>query len=98
MTLKVIIFLALAGLIGIAIGYFLRLIISLGRKGSMELDIKEMLLGAREEAKKITLQAEKEAIELAKTAREELKEKDDKMQKTEERLINKEALLDKRSF
>ena len=96
MTLKVIIFLALAGLIGVALGYFLRLIISLGKKGSMELDIKEMLLGAREEAKKITLEAEKAAIELAKTAREEQKEKEDKLLKTEERLINKEALLDKR--
>jgi ribonuclease Y len=96
MTLKVIIFLALAGILGIAIGYFLRLIISLGKKGSMELDIKEMLLEAREEAKKITLHAEKEATELAKTAREELKEKEEKMHKTEERLINKESLLDKR--
>jgi ribonuclease Y len=96
MTLKVIIFLALAGLIGVIVGYFLRLIISLGKKGSMELDIKEMLLGAREEAKKITLEAEKNAIELAKSAREEQKEKEEKLLKTEERLINKESLLDKR--
>ena len=96
MTLKVIIFLALSGLIGVAVGYFLRLIISLGKKGSMELEIKEMLLGAREEAKRITSEAEKTAQELAKEAREEVKEKEEKLQKTEERLINKESLLDKR--
>ena len=96
MTLKVIIFVALSGLIGIVVGYFLRLIISLGKKGSMELEIKEMLLGAREEAKRITTEAEKTAQELAKEAREEVKEKEEKLQKTEERLINKEALLDKR--
>ena len=62
----------------------------------MELEIKEMLLEAREEAKRITIEAEKEAQELAKKTREEAKEKEDKLQKTEERLINKESLLDKR--
>ena len=98
LTLKVIILVALTGLAGVAIGYFLRLIISLGKKGSMELEIKEMLLGAREEAKRISLEAEKAAQELAKTAREEFKEKEEKPQKTEERLINKESLLDKRQI
>ncbi|MEI6480518.1 MAG: ribonuclease Y [bacterium] len=98
LTLKVIILVALTGLAGVAIGYFLRLIISLGKKGSMELEIKEMLLGAREEAKRISLEAEKAAQELAKTAREEFKEKEEKLQKTEERLINKESLLDKRQI
>lgn len=98
LTLKVIILVALTGLAGVAIGYFLQLIISLGKKGSMELEIKEMLLGAREEAKRISLEAEKAAQELAKTAREEFKEKEEKLQKTEERLINKESLLDKRQI
>ena len=83
MSLKVIIFLALSGLIGVILGYFLRLIISLGKRGSMELEIKGMLLGAREEAKKITEGAEKNAQEL---------------QKTEERLVNKETFLDKRQL
>ena len=53
MTLKTVaVLLSVAGLVGIALGYYLRLIISLGKKGSMELEIKEMLLTAKEEAKK----------------------------------------------
>lgn len=87
---------ALATLAGIAIGYFLRLIISLGKKGSMELEIKEMLLSAREEAKKITTDAEKQAQEMLRQARDEMKEKEEKLRKTEDRLITKEAFLDKR--
>ncbi|MCC7004993.1 ribonuclease Y, partial [Candidatus Nomurabacteria bacterium] len=96
MSLTTIIFIAIAGLLGIAIGYFLRLIISLGKKGSMELEIKEMLLGAKEEAKKITINAEKEAAETLKQVREETREKEEKFKKTEDRLIAKEAFLDKR--
>ena len=49
MSLKLVVFLAsAAGLVGIALGYYLRLIISLGKKGSMELEIKEMMLRAKE--------------------------------------------------
>ena len=59
MSLKLVaLFLSIAGVAGIAIGYYLRLIISLGKKGSMELEIKEMLLSAKEEAKKITTEAD----------------------------------------
>jgi hypothetical protein len=42
----------IGGGLGLALGYYLRVIISLGKKGSMELEIKEMLLTAREDAKK----------------------------------------------
>lgn len=87
-----------AGIAGIAIGWFLRFIISLGKKGSMELEIKEMLLSAREEAEKITSEAEKEAKEKNQEARQEIKELEEKIKKTEERLINKENILDKRQL
>ena len=57
MSLQIVILLAGgAGLLGIALGYFLRLIISLGKRGSMELEIKGMMLQAKEEAKKIIMQ------------------------------------------
>jgi hypothetical protein len=39
-----------AALGGVAFGYFLRFIVSLGKRGSMELEIKQMELKAREEA------------------------------------------------
>lgn len=87
-----------AGLAGIAIGWFLRFIISLGKKGSMELEIKEMILGAREESERITSEAEKEASVLLRQTRNEVRELEVKSQKTEERLIAKESLLDKRQL
>ncbi len=88
--------LASTGLVGIALGYFLRLIIALGKKGSMEIEIKQMMLDAKEEAKKITLAAEKEATETLREIREDIKEKEEKSKKTEDRLIKKEELLDTR--
>ncbi len=97
MELKLVVLLAsAAGILGIALGYYLRLIISLGKKGSMEIEIKEMELAAKEEAKKITLHAQEEAAKVLSEARSELKEKEEKIKKTEERLIKKEDLLDRR--
>jgi ribonucrease Y len=87
-----------AGLAGIAVGWFLRFIISLGQKGSMELEIKEMMLEAREEAERITQNAEKESSEILKISKEESKKLEERFQKTEERFINKEQLLDRRQI
>ncbi|MFZ2038598.1 MAG: ribonuclease Y [Minisyncoccia bacterium] len=95
-TNTIILLLGLSGVLGIAIGYFLRLIISLGKKGSVELEIKGLILEAKEDAKKITSEAEKKAEEVLKEARQEAKEKEDKSQLTEDRLIKKEGLLDQR--
>ncbi|MEI7777595.1 MAG: ribonuclease Y [bacterium] len=97
MSLKIIALVAiLFGVIGAVVGYFLRVIIALGRKGSMEIEIKQRMLEANEQAKKITLEAEKEAAEILRVTREEMKEREEKLKKTEDRLINKEELLDKR--
>ena len=97
MSLKIIALVAiLFGVVGAVVGYFLRVIIALGRKGSMEIEIKQRMLEANEQAKKITLEAEKEAAETLRVTREEIKEREDKLKKTEDRLINKEELLDKR--
>lgn len=99
MSLLIVLLIAMAaGLAGIAMGWFLRFIISLGKKGSMELEIKEMMLSAREESEKITSEAEKEAHETIKAARQEAKELEEKFEKTEERLITKESYLDKRQI
>ena len=97
MSLKIVILLAsLAGVVGIALGYYLRLIISLGKRGSMELEIKEMMLKAKEEAKKITEGAQDKANEALALARAEAKEKEEKLKKSEERIIKKEDTLDQR--
>lgn len=87
-----------AGLAGIAVGWFLRFIISLGQKGSMELEIKEMMLEAREDAEKITQSAEDEADQILKESKDEAKKSEERFQKMEERLLNKEELLDRRQI
>ncbi|KKU66909.1 MAG: Ribonuclease Y [Parcubacteria group bacterium GW2011_GWA2_47_16] len=97
MSLKIVVLLAsLVGIVGVVLGYYLRLIISLGKRGSMELEIKEMMLKAREEAKKITEGAEAKANEALATARSEMKEREEKLKKSEERIIKKEDTLDQR--
>src|SRR3989344_4772766 len=97
MSLKLVILLAgFSALVGIAFGYFLRWIISLGQRGSVELRIKQMELHAKEEAKKIVEEAENKVEEVQKEIRLETKEKEDKFKKTEDRLIKKEEFLDKR--
>lgn len=84
------------GLVGIGLGYFLRVLVSLGKKGSIELEIQETMLNAKEEAKKLVFQAENKASDMLKEARREVKEKEEKTKQVEERLNKKEDLLDKR--
>ena len=92
MSLKIVlVLLSFAGLIGIAFGYFLRWIISLGKKGSMELEIKQMMLEAKEDAKRITTSAEQKAKETMQELKIELKEKGEQAQKNEDRLIKKKS-------
>jgi ribonucrease Y len=97
MDLKIIlVLLVVSGLIGTAFGYFLRWIISLGKRGSMELEIKQKMLEAQEEAKKVVDKAEDTAKEKTEELTKEFKEKGQDLKKTEERLVRKEDLLDKR--
>ncbi|MSU55618.1 MAG: ribonuclease Y [Candidatus Taylorbacteria bacterium] len=99
MSLKIVALIAgLVGAAGVALGYYLRLIISLGKRGSMELEIKEMMLKAKEESKKITEEAQGKATEALNEARSEMKEKEEKIKKAEERVIKKEDTLDQRQI
>src|SRR3989344_1247245 len=97
MSLKLIlVLLALAGLVGIGFGYFLRWIISLGKRGSMELEIKQMKLDAQESGKRIIEEAEREAKEKSETLSGEYKERERDLKATEERLVRKEEMVDQR--
>lgn len=90
--------LAVAGLAGIAFGYFLRWVITVGRRSSVELEIKQMMLNAKEEAKKITADAEHKAKEIVQHKQKELGDREEKIKNTEDRLIKKEEMLDKRQI
>jgi ribonucrease Y len=86
----------LTGLLGVLGGYFLRLLIAIGEKGSVEIQVKQMLLEAKEEAAKITTKAQLKATETVKNARLELKEREDELKKTGDRLVQKEESLDRK--
>ena len=96
MSLTAIIISGAALLVGVGVGYYLRLVIALGKKGSMELEIKHMMIGAKEDAQKITDESKKKAEERIEELHQEEKNKEVEFKKTEDRLIKKEALLDGR--
>jgi len=96
MGLEILIVIIVAGIAGTAFGYFLRWIVSLGKRGSMELEIKKMTLSAKEEAQKIIEAAEKKSREVEVELKKEEKEKEQEHKRKDERLMKKEELLDKR--
>jgi ribonuclease Y len=97
MSLKLALLLALlAASAGIGFGYLLRLLISLGKKGSMELDIQRLELQAKEEASNIIAEAEERSEQIFQKTKDGLKEQEDRNKSAEDRLIKKEELLDKR--
>lgn len=96
MSLTAIFISGLALVVGVGVGYYLRLIISLGKRGSMELEIKQIMLGAKEEAQRVLDEAKKKAEEKAEELQIESKKKEDEWKQTEHRLIKKEELLDAR--
>lgn len=84
------------GLGGVIFGYFLKLLLTLAQKGSMELKIKQSFLEAKDKAQKIINDAETEASELLEKSKTKIEEKEAQLKKNEDRLIKKDELLDKR--
>ncbi len=89
-------FISLASVIALAIGYYLRVLISLGKKGSVELELKHMTASAEEKTKKIIAEAESKAAEILREVRAEAKEREENAKKNEERLIKKEDAVEAR--
>ncbi len=83
-------------LLGMVVGYYLRLLIALGKKRSIEVDIKQMLLGAKEEAQRIIDEAKVKSEEKLAKIQEEEKKREQEFKETEKRLIKKDELLDAR--
>lgn len=86
----------LVAVVSAAIGYYLRIVVSLGKRGTVEIEVKEMLLKAKEEAKRVALDAENKAVEVMQQTRTEAKEREEKLKKAEERLLKKEDQIDER--
>src|SRR3989339_1448389 len=95
-ALVIILISASALLLGIGIGYYLRLIIALGKRRSIEIDIKQMMVSAKEEAQKITDEAKKGSEIKLTELKEEEKKKEKEWRERESRLIKKDEFLDAR--
>ena len=85
-------------LLGIALGYYLRYVHALSKKASLELELKERTLEAEEKAIKIIEKAEAKAATLEAEQKQHFKALEEKLAKTEDRLIRKEELLDQRQI
>lgn len=94
--ITIIIISTLALVIGVGVGYYLRLVISLGKKGSMELEIKQIMLGAKEDAQKVIDEAKKKGEKHLEEVNKETKQKEEEWKHTENRLIKKDEMLDNR--
>ncbi|MBY0110871.1 ribonuclease Y [Patescibacteria group bacterium] len=97
MSIKLVLgLLALSGLAGIALGYVLRWLITLSQRGSLELEIKQKMLEARERAARVVAEAEERAKEIEENRLEPLEEREEKLLEKEERLGKREEFLDER--
>lgn len=84
--------------IGIVAGYYFRYLHALSQKSSLELDLKEKILGAEEKAIKILERAENKAEELEKEKKAEWKAQEEKISHKETRIEKREELLDQRQI
>jgi len=95
MSLKILLLLlGASGLLGAVIGYVFRWLLVLARKGSIELEVKQIILTAKEEAKKITESAEGILKQRVQEGEVGLKEKEEKVVRQEERVFKREEALD----
>ena len=85
-----------SGIFGLIAGYVIRWALTVGKKGSVEIEVKQLLLSAKEDAQKIIQESEKKAEKNVDELRAQEKEKEREWRKTEERLIKKEETLDRR--
>jgi ribonuclease Y len=83
-------------LLGVLVGYYLRLIIALGKRRSIEIDIKQMMVGAKEEAQRIVDDAKKTSETRLAELKEEERKKETEWKEKETRLIKKDEFLDAR--
>ncbi len=97
MSLKLLLaLLGASALLGAVIGYVFRWLLVLSRKGSIEVEIKQLMLDAREKADKLLVEAEAGAKEKAAAIEASAIEKEEKITRQEERLFKREETLDKK--
>lgn len=97
MSIKlVLILLAFSGLAGIALGYVLRMLIALSQRGSLEMEVKQKMIEARERAARLVSEAEVRAEDVEKERLAPLTERENRIEEREDRLGKREEFLDDR--
>src|SRR5581483_704349 len=79
---------------GAALGWVFRWLWVLARKGSIEVEVKQILLDARMKAEKVIAEADSTVAERIAAAESVLVEREDKLAKQEERVFKREESLD----
>ncbi len=82
--------------IGVAIGMYLRTLIARSRKNTVEAKVQKLLEDAKAESKELLLDAKSKAVRILEDAKQEEKEREREFKKFEDRLRERETLLDKR--
>jgi ribonuclease Y len=82
--------------IGIGIGYFIRQLVAQQRKSSLEAKLKKLIDDSKQEAKEILLDAKEKAAKIIEEAKHEEKERLAQLRKLEERILEREAAVDRR--
>lgn len=88
--------LALSGTAGVVLGYVLRVLIGLAQRGSVELEVKQKMLYAKEQAAKILADAEYRSAVVETERLAPIEEREEKISAREERLALREEFMDSR--
>lgn len=83
-------------IVGVGIGYIIRQVVARFQKRSLETDVKELMLRAREDATRITEDADRKAEHRLNELRQTEREHEIEFKKTKDFLVKKESLLDTR--
>lgn len=83
---------------GIGLGYYIRQLVAQKRKSSIEARLKKLIEDSKAEAKEILLDAKEKAAKTAEETKIEEKERHSQMRRLEERVLEREAAIDKRVF
>lgn len=84
--------------LGAVIGYFVRQIVARFQKRSLETDVKELMLHAREDATRITEEAERKIESRKDDLRQTERDYEFEFKKNKDFLVKKESLLDNRQM
>lgn len=90
MNISILLATVAAGLVGIGVGYALRRLVLLIQKSTLELEIKEKRIAAKEAAVEIKQAAEKKAEKIKQAATEEAEKQKEELSNKEEELRNRQ--------